>query len=350
MKIAIVGAGISGLTAARELALAGHETIILEKSRGFGGRMATRYAGEGMALRIDHGVTHFTAESTDFKALVQSLQQKGLVQPWGDRFRYHTGHEFLLTDPVAEPSVWTSTNGMNRIGRQLARLSDVRFESKVGGLTYFGENRTRKRPWLLNLTNSEVLHADAVILSAPAPQAMGILGMTQDETDTLKIIREIDGVAYSPTITFIAHYDAVDVPDWQGVECENAPISFISNETAKRVDRHGLTLTIHASAEFSNRHLADPEEIVRKGVFDALGDVLGSWASRPDWAMLHKWRYAHCLNPLGVSFLERGSADAPLALVGDYMQGSTVEQAFRSGLDLGRHWASRFSDRSRSAA
>jgi phytoene dehydrogenase-like protein len=38
----VIGAGISGLAAATELAKAGCRTIVLEKSRGIGGRMATR--------------------------------------------------------------------------------------------------------------------------------------------------------------------------------------------------------------------------------------------------------------------------------------------------------------------
>lgn len=346
MKIAIVGAGISGLAAGRELAKAGHEVIVLEKSRGFGGRMATRYAGEDLKLRIDHGATHFTAHHPDFKALVDELALKGLVQPWGDAFRYHTGHEFLLTDPVAETATWTSTQGMNRIGRHLARLCDVRLQAKVGGLTYFGANRGRKRAWMVNLSTSEVLEADAVILSAPAPQAMGILGMTQDETDTLKMIREIDAVTYSPSLTYLLHYQGADVPGWQGVECENSPISFLSNESAKRGETGGLTLTIHAAPDFSKRHLAAAEEVVRAQLLDALGGLIGSWAASPTWAALHRWRYAHCENPLGRPFMERGSADAPLALVGDCMLGSTVELAYRSGFELGRHWAERFANRS----
>ena len=38
----VIGAGISGLAAATELAKAGCRTIVLEKSRGIGGRMAAR--------------------------------------------------------------------------------------------------------------------------------------------------------------------------------------------------------------------------------------------------------------------------------------------------------------------
>jgi predicted NAD/FAD-dependent oxidoreductase len=42
LNIAIIGAGIAGITAARTLANAGHKVQVFEKSRGAGGRMSTR--------------------------------------------------------------------------------------------------------------------------------------------------------------------------------------------------------------------------------------------------------------------------------------------------------------------
>ena len=49
-NIAIIGAGMTGVVCARNLKDAGYETIIFEKSRGIGGRMATRRTSEGFSL------------------------------------------------------------------------------------------------------------------------------------------------------------------------------------------------------------------------------------------------------------------------------------------------------------
>ena len=55
--VAIIGAGMAGITAARTLLQAGLRVSVFEKSQGAGGRMATRETAYG---GFDHGVQYFT--------------------------------------------------------------------------------------------------------------------------------------------------------------------------------------------------------------------------------------------------------------------------------------------------
>lgn len=64
MRIVIVGAGLSGLVAARSLAASGHDVSVLDKGRGVGGRLATRRIGDAV---LDHGAQFFTVR-TDVRA------------------------------------------------------------------------------------------------------------------------------------------------------------------------------------------------------------------------------------------------------------------------------------------
>ena len=73
----VIGAGISGLAAATELAKAGCRTIVLEKSRGIGGRMATRRVGPAVC---DHGAQFFTVRTRAFGATVAEAHAAGLVR------------------------------------------------------------------------------------------------------------------------------------------------------------------------------------------------------------------------------------------------------------------------------
>ena len=68
--VAIVGAGIAGLVAARTLRDHGLDVRIFEKSRGVGGRMATRRTDDGS---FDHGAQYFTARDGRFLSLRAKL-------------------------------------------------------------------------------------------------------------------------------------------------------------------------------------------------------------------------------------------------------------------------------------
>ena len=61
--IAVVGAGLSGLLVARALQARGGKVVVLEKSRGLGGRLTTKRVGEAV---FDTGAQYFTAKSERF--------------------------------------------------------------------------------------------------------------------------------------------------------------------------------------------------------------------------------------------------------------------------------------------
>ena len=60
LDVLIVGAGLAGLCAARELQRAGRSICVLDKARGVGGRLASRRMGDAV---LDHGAQYFTVRS-----------------------------------------------------------------------------------------------------------------------------------------------------------------------------------------------------------------------------------------------------------------------------------------------
>lgn len=342
MVIGIIGAGLSGLTAGRILAKAGHEVTIFEKSKGYGGRMATRYAGKDLAAKMDHGLSYFGVKSDEFREFTAELLDQGLVQTWGDNFVAYDGQKILNSPPnESSGAIYTSTKGMNKIGKYLGRWVDIRTETKVGGLTYFGTNRSKKRSWMMNLTSSDTFGADAVIIALPAPQAYGVIASTIDETNTLKIVRQIDEVSYSPAFSLMAGYGSQDVPDWQGIVCNNSALDFISNENLKR-DTQETSFVLHASESFTREHRNQDAETVSEKMVDEFARIAGGWASTPEWHQLHFWRYSRAEKVINSPYLELEDEDAPLALVGDYLNGNTVDDAYRSGYKLAQDWLKKF--------
>ena len=74
--IAVVGGGISGLLLARTLRQRGAKVVVLEKSRGLGGRLATKRVGEAV---FDQGAQYFTAKTDRFAALVEVWRDLGIA-------------------------------------------------------------------------------------------------------------------------------------------------------------------------------------------------------------------------------------------------------------------------------
>ncbi|MHC4933632.1 MAG: FAD-dependent oxidoreductase, partial [Planctomycetota bacterium] len=82
MKIAVIGAGTAGLTAARQLVARGHAVTVYDKSRGTGGRMSTRRVSPWI---FDHGAQYFTAREPEFQRAVRKWLEQGVVLEWSGR-------------------------------------------------------------------------------------------------------------------------------------------------------------------------------------------------------------------------------------------------------------------------
>jgi len=345
MVIAVIGAGLSGLTAACELAKAGHHVTVIEKSRGFGGRMATRYAGKDNTLKLDHGLSYFTADSPEFRKFVAELLDKEIVQVWGDHFALYDGKDFHETNPNAVKMVrYTSRNGMNGIGKYLGRWVDVKFESRASGLTYIGNHRGNKRAWMVNMDSSDTFEADAVVIALPAAQAYGLLNTTQDETDILKMVSVIDEIKYDTSFTVMAGYGKQAQPDWQGIICQDSVLSFISNESKKRGNTDELAIVLNSTQSFALANRSADKTLTTRKMLDSFAAIAGAWGAVPEWTQIHLWKYSQAIDTIPKPFIELKSGEGPLALIGDYFEGNSVDHAYRSGLKLAQHWNSKYSD------
>jgi len=112
-RTAIVGAGMAGITAARTLAQAGHEVLLLDKHHSPGGRISTRLTEFG---GFDHGAQFFTVTDERFKAAL-ALQPE-LIAQWRVptvRVLDTLGQALASASPV-EKARWVGVRGLGRAG------------------------------------------------------------------------------------------------------------------------------------------------------------------------------------------------------------------------------------------
>lgn len=342
MRIGIVGAGIAGLTAGRLLAKHGHEVIVLEKSRGFGGRMATRYAGQNNEAVIDHGTGYLTAKSDTFKSFIEELKSKNLLEVWDESLSLFNEDGFYEVHPSLESqTMYYAPKGMNTIGRYLSRTIDVRLNQQVSGITVVSSGSFKKRPWVINFLDTSVLELDALIIATPAIQALGLMHTAQDETPIRFMNSLLAKTEYETSIAVMAGFGTRDNPNWKGVVCQNDILKWVSNESSKR-DLGELVLVAQTTHEFAKENRNSDATVVIKNVLAEVSKFAGAWAQNPEWSQKHFWLFNRCVKSLNMDYLESTDSNAPLALIGDYFNGTTVESSYLSGLSLAEHWLNKF--------
>ena len=124
--VLVIGAGVAGLTAARALQRAGREVMVLEKSRGLGGRAATRTV---RGNRVDHGAQFFTARDERFEEQVNAWREAGHVAVWSEGF--HTLGPKGLEPPSDGHPRYIFPAGMNTFGKLLGEELTVKRETRV---------------------------------------------------------------------------------------------------------------------------------------------------------------------------------------------------------------------------
>lgn len=340
MKIAVIGAGISGLAAGRVLYEAGHHVVVFEENRSFGGKLASVPVNGTSSKTVDIGVPVIESEKEEFRVFIDQLKKKNLIQEWEGTYERRSKDGDFRTLNLTEPH-YIARKGAESIAQFLGRPLDIRFNEKVGGITNIGEDRIKKRTWMLNFPTAATENFDAVIIAAPPRQAYAILNLTADEKEALKLISLIDEVRYRPQFTLVAGYQHADMPDWNMLECEDEVLSRVINESRK-TENSGDYLVFYTTPEFAEKHQYEDKDFVSSKILERAGEIIGNWTTLPVLKAVNYWKYAWAENPLPYDYLESENEEKPLALVGGYLNGNSLESAYLSGLKLGKHWAEKY--------
>lgn len=306
MRVAVVGAGLAGLMAARALTDGGHQVVLFDKGRSPGGRLATRRIGDA---RLDHGAQFFTVRSDTFGAHVDTWIADGLVYEWCRGFG-------ASADGYPRYAVH---GGMNALAKHLARGLDVRCNSLVFSL----HQGTGDQRWEVRLDDGSVHHTDALVVTCPLPQTFSLLvsaGVVMPE--------ELWRTDYDRTLSLLAVLDRPSAVRAPGGLQDDPQFTFVADNQAKGLSAVPA-LTLHANPEWSRAHWDDDHAEAEAALIELARPHVGDAAIVA--SQLKRWRFATPQKAWPEPCWR--ADDAPTLLVaGDAFAGPKVEGAACSGL------------------
>lgn len=255
----IIGAGLTGLLVAQDLKLKSKNYLILEKSKGVGGRIATRRIDD---LGLDHGAAFLS----DLEDLQKNKDLNFLSSPQG---KYLEG-------------------SMTALPKSLSKDLEILKEQKVQLI------KKMSAGWNLKTEEGMSFECKNLIVTAPVPQALDLLSQNALAPDSQHGIFD---VKYSKALILLAILKEIPSSLTQ--------VSFEDNQFLLMKERklHPRGVVIQCSANFSEKYFESPEDVIVSEIFKMIKRS-PFHACEIEKFELKKWRYSLALTKYPEPFLE----------------------------------------------
>jgi len=316
--VAVIGAGIAGLNCARTLHAADVAVTVFEKSRGLGGRVATRRLESGVTF--DHGAQYFTARDEVFRAQVHQWCAVGTAALWQGRIV--SLNQGTCTDLAGTENRYVGVPTMNAIAKSLATGLDVRTNTTVQTI-----RRSDGKWYIGDAAGTDYGPYDVLVSTAPPPQTLALLGNYSPA-----IAETISKVTMAPCwAAMVQMHKPIELP-FDAAFVNDSPLSWIARNSSKPKRDAADCWVLHASADWSRRHLEESPDAIAGALVGQFWEATRTTPQAPQRVTAHRWRYALPEEPLSERYVVDG--DRKLGVCGDWCGGPRVEGAFLSGLAL----------------
>ncbi len=328
MRVAIIGAGMTGASAAQQLRQNGAEVVVFDKARGPGGRMTSkRVESTDAALPfypLDFGAQYFTARHPQFVKALQGWLAQGVVQRW-DFDPYVWQHGLLLPSTDGQ-SRYVSTPTMHQLVKTLLDDTTLHLNCRITELSFSQSSFSSRHGGEWTLSSAEGASYpgfDAVILTCPPEQSRQMLAEHP-------LALQIPPALLLPCWAVSLQLDrAVEHPA-DGIFVKEGPLSWCARQSAKP-GRTGITeqWLLHFNAATSLQLLeASPEELVALAQLE-FSRIIGQKVSASQ-SLCHRWLYAS-FNPAQPAPGVLTDKSQQLVLAGDWSLGGRIENAYLAG-------------------
>ncbi|WP_345241719.1 NAD(P)/FAD-dependent oxidoreductase [Pontibacillus salipaludis] len=319
-QVTIIGAGLSGIMAARTLVERGVEDVqLIDKGRSVGGRLATRRIEGGKA---DHGAQFFTVRSSELQTSVDDWLEKGWIKHW-------------FGDPYPR---YTSIDGMNALAKRLAEGLDRVLETRITTI------KESIGGFQLTSESGETCTTGALIITSPLPQTIALL---EESTVTLDsdVLDQVKQINVDPAFVGLFEVTSNTSLPPSGHKDENLPtgVERIVDHYKKGISDIRI-ISMYMDGEWSKEYLEEEESEIIHQMKEKIKDYVSINSIRS--VQVKRWRYAQSTNIIHQPFLNLHEA-LPLYIAGDTFlheedeaSRTRFESAYRSGIAAGRHVSS----------
>ncbi len=345
-RIAVIGAGISGLAAANTLQEAGAYVTVIEKSRGLGGRVATRRIGD---LAVDHGAQNIKPGKSPLSVVMTNqLSAKDLVEIkkpvclWSEDGGVHEPDDAHNQSPK-----YSYYNGINTLARLLASQLQGLGGSVVLNATIHHFTVNNATVEIFDINDLSLGEYQGVVVSAPLPQAADIIANSAPFTpyplQMLDRVRSLRQIEYRSCISvMLGYYNAPMSPDYYALLAQDkaADLQWLAFESSKGSGHCKGThdvLIAQMGTRFSKYCYLEEDAITASRVVTELQSMVGPSFQSPDWYQVKRWRYSQ---PIGMVHFEEANPagnEGNLLVCGDGLRpnGGKIHEAYLSGVDAG---------------
>lgn len=314
LDIAVVGAGLSGLFAARTISDHGHNVTVFEAAHQSGGRLAGMRQAE---FAFDSGAQYFTVRDDRFRRYVASWQTDGIVQPWPGRVAVVKNGKVELKDPSLER--WVGVPDQQAIAQHLAGSLKIEYNVTVAGV------KKNQQGWQLatgNGGNRGIF--DAALLAIPAPSAAALL-------DEAPVVREqISRIRMTPCLSVMAAFSSrLDLP-CDGAFIHGSPLAWVARNNSKPERPAIECWVLHAGPQWSAAQKQTEPAVRDRLLLESFFQALSLPPVEPVLLESRYWPEAAAENPMNAGCV--WDPALRLGVCGDWCQMSRVEGAVLSGM------------------
>jgi renalase len=313
VRIAVVGAGIAGLAAARALVDRQHEVTVFERAGIAGGRVGTKIVksielprGLSGELAFDHGAQYFTVRDQRFSELAAEWDRDRVIARWNGRIVMFDGEGWEEVED--ETLRYAGIPGMSAIAKALAAGLDIKYGERIESLA----------PLQLDF--------DRIILAIPPALALPLVEQVP------ALAEKAASVAMQPNWTVMAAFEQRVAARFDAGFVHGSAVNWIARNSSKPKRNWQIdTWVIQASPLWSRTHFDDQPDDVGAFLMEAFEDLIPAGLPRAFYATVHRWRHAAADPPMATGAIH--DPDSKITLCGDWCKGPRIEDAYLSGIE-----------------